>query len=227
MPRTGRAAGAAAREWIGREAYHLRCKQFVRAEVFNVSPSTSGTAIECWNEARHKHHTGDPENVPAFVAAFMDTSASAEHVLATVGRDRQGHRLAVSTDAWTGQRIGLVRLADLVDSWGPLLGWVEDLDGQRIWSPVPVIHIANVRESALHEGDEHGDAPLHPGAVGVVERALVAERLLAPRFVNGYFGPRKRRAYQAWQQRTGFPQTGIPTLADLSRLGIRHGFDVH
>jgi peptidoglycan hydrolase-like protein with peptidoglycan-binding domain len=202
------------------------CKAFVRGAVFDVVPSRSGTAIECWNEAQHKHHTQNPEKVPAFVAAFMDTHASAEHVLVTVGRDRQGHRLAVSTDAWSGNRIGLVRLADLVDSWGPLLGWTEDLDGQRIWTPHRIIRIDYVREAAQHEGDEHGDDPLHPGAVGVVEAALVAERLLAPRWVNGYFGPRKRRAYKAWQARAGYPETGIPTLADLSRLGIRHSFDV-
>jgi peptidoglycan hydrolase-like protein with peptidoglycan-binding domain len=225
MPRTGRDAWAAAKSWIGRDAYHLRCKQFVREAVLAVSPSQSTTAIECWHEARHQHHTQDPEKVSAFVPAFMDTSNPAEHVLFTGPRDRAGHRLAVTTDARDG-RIGLVRLADLVHGWGPLLGWTEDFDGQRIWTPHPIISIANVWDAADHDGDEKGDSPLHPGAVGVVERALVAERLLSPRFVNGYFGPRKKRAYKAWQTRAGYPVTGRPTLADLSRLGIRQGFDV-
>lgn len=225
MPRTGRLAGAWFRAMVGRDAYHLMCKAFVRTGV-DVDPSRSGTAIECYREAVHQHPQHDPEKYPAFVPAFMDTSNPAEHTLFTVGRDRQGHRLAVSTDAGPGHTIALVRLAELSDAWGPLIGWVEDFDGQRVWIPRPMIKIANVRDSALHERDERGDPPLHPIAVGVVERALVAERLLSPRFVNGYFGPRKRHAYAVWQKRTGSLETGIPSLADLSRLGIRHGFDV-
>jgi hypothetical protein len=226
MPRTGHDAWAAAKAWVGRDAYHLRCKQFVRDPVLDVSPSRSLTAIECWHEARHQHPQHDPERVPAFVPAFLDTGNPAEHVLFTGPRDRAGHRLAVTTDGAPGDRIALVRLAALVDSWGPLLGWTEDFDGQRVWTPRPMIQIANLRDAALHEADVHGDPPLHPHAVGVVERALVAERLLAPRFVNGKFGPRKRHAYAVWQRRAGFLETGIPSLADSSRLGNRHGFDV-
>jgi hypothetical protein len=226
VTRTGRSAWLAAKGWIGKDAFHLMCKQFVREAVLDIEPSRSGTAIECWLQADHKHETQDPERVPAFVPAFMDTSATAEHVLFTGPRDRQGRRLAVSTDAGPGHTIGLIRLATLVDEWGPLLGWTEDFDGQRVWTPHPIIQIAHLRDSALHEGDEKGDLPLHPHAVGVIERALVAERLLSPRFVNGRFGPRKRHAYSVWQRRAGFLETGIPTLADSSRLGVKHGFDV-
>jgi len=202
------------------------CKAFVRGPVLDVEPSRSATAIECWREAQHQHHQHDPEKIPAFVSAFMDTSNTAEHVLFTGPRDRAGHRLAVTTDGRPGGIIALVRLSALVDAWGPLLGWTEDFDGQRIWTPRPIISIDNIREAALHDNDEHGDPPLHPGAVGVVERALVAERLLSPSHVNGYFGRYKKRAYRAWQKRAGFPVTGIPTLADLSRLALRRGFDV-
>lgn len=230
--RTGHDAGRAARAWVGRDAYHLMCKAFVRAEVFNVNPSTSGTAIECWNEAEHKHRVTDPEKVPAFVPVFMDTSASAEHVGATVGRDSTGHRLIVSTDAGPNRTIGLVRLADLARSWGPIIGWSEDLDGQRIWTPPPVtptVELANVVDAALHERDESGDPPLHPRAVGFVERALVAERLLAPAWVNGRFGIHKIKAYAAWQKRigyTGAQANGVPGRVSLTKLGARHGFKV-
>ena len=224
--RTGLAAGAAAREWIGRAAFHEMCKAFTRGAVFNVEPSTSATAIQAWEQAHHQHPTHDPEAVPAFVPVFLNTHATAEHVCPTVGRDHHGHRLVVTTDGGPGGTIALVRLSDLAASWGPVIGWTEDLDGQRVWDTHPFISIDRLREAALHEGDEHGDPPLHPDVVGVIERALVAERLLAPRFVNGYFGPRKRRAYAAWQTRAGYTGTGIPTLADASRLGVRHGFDV-
>lgn len=223
--RTGREAAAWFRSQVGQHEFHLMCKAFVRTG-FNVEPSRSGTAIECLREAQHVHHEHDPEKVPGFVPAFMDTSNAAEHVLATVGRDHAGHRLAVSTDAAGSGIIGLVRLADIVHSWGPLLGWTEDFDGQRVWTPRPIVQLANIVDSALHEGDETGDPPLHAHAVGLVEQALVAERLLSPKWVNGRFGPRKRQAYRAWQSRAGFTMTGIPTMGDLSRLALRHGFDV-
>jgi hypothetical protein len=224
--RTGRDAGAAARAWVGRDAYHLMCKAFVRAEVFNVSPSTSGTAIECWREAQHKHVTQDAEKIPAFVPVFMDTSAAAEHVLATVGRDSAGHRLAVSTDAGPGRTIGLVRLADLSRSWGPILGWSEDFDGQRVWTPpapLPVIELNHMIDAArLHHGAHRTEARL-------VERALVAENLLDRKWVDGWFGHRSVLAYAGWQRRCGYTGTaanGIPGRDSLTRLGQRHGFRV-
>lgn len=226
MPRTGRAAAVWFRGRVGDDAFHLMCKAFVRTGL-DVNPSRSLTAIECWREAVHKHPQHDPERYPAFVPAFMDTSASAEHVLFTVGRDRTGHRLAITTDGAPGNRIALIRLAELSHAWGPMIGWTEDLDGQPVWTPRPMISAANVRDAALHDPDVKGDEPLHPRAVGIIEEALVAERLLSRSHVNGRFGRRKRHAYAMWQTRTGFPATGIPELASLSRLGNRHGFDVH
>lgn len=230
--RMGRDAGAAARSWVGRDAYHLMCKSFVRGAVFNVDPSRSGTAIEAWHETVHKHEVHDPEKVPAFVPVYLDTSNTAEHVAATVGRDSTGHRLVVSTDAGPNHTIGLVRLATLA-TWGPILGWGEDLDGQRVWNPpavTPTIELANVIDAALHEGDRTGDPPLHPRAVGYVERALVAERLLSPSHVNGRFGVRKRWAYAMWQKRIGFSgadANGVPGRISLTKLGQRHGFKVN
>lgn len=134
--RTGPAAGAWARGQVGKAEFHLMCKAFVRT-AFQVEPSRSRTAIECFHEAQHKHPVPDPDRVPAFVPVFMDTSASAEHVVITVGRDSQGHRLCVSTDAGPGSTIGLVRLGQLIHDWGPALGWTEDMDGQRVWTPPP------------------------------------------------------------------------------------------
>lgn len=136
MTRTGKAAGDWFHAQVGRDAYHNMCKAFVRTG-FDVEPSRSLTAIECFTEAQFKHLTHDPESVPAYVSVFLDTGNPAEHAVATVERDREGHRLCVSTDAGPGSTIGLVRLADLVRGWGPLLGWTEDLDGQRIWTPPP------------------------------------------------------------------------------------------
>lgn len=135
--RMGKAAGDWARGQVGRDAWHLMCKAFVRT-AFNVVPSTSNTAKECWAEAgSHRHFTTDPEAVPAYVFAYLNTSATAEHAVIPVGRDSHGYRLCVSTDAGPNRTVGLVRLASLADSWGPLVGWSEYMDGQRIWTPPP------------------------------------------------------------------------------------------
>jgi hypothetical protein len=224
--RTGHDAGAAARAWIGRDAYHLMCKAFVRGEVFNVVPSTSGTAIECWREAQHKHVTQDPESIPAFVPVFMDTSAAAEHVLVTVGRDTAGHRLAVTTDGGPGHTIALVRLATLAASWGPILGWSEDFDGQRVWTPpapLPVVELEHIIDTVRRQ---HGE---YRAEGRIVERALAAEGLLDQKWVDGWMGARTRTAYAAWQKRlgyTGASANGVPGRDSLTRLGHAHGFRV-
>lgn len=168
--RTGKDAATWARGQVGKDAFHNMCKAFVRT-AFNVEPSMSATAIEAWREARGKHFTKDPEKIPAFVPVFMDTSAPAEHVVITVGRNADGHRLCVSTDAGPGRTIGLVRLDRLAASWGPILGWSEYLDGQRIWSPPPpsqaqVWALARAADAALEKAHDAlvavtrtGDAP--------------------------------------------------------------------
>lgn len=132
--RTGAEAGAWFRAQVGKDAFHSMCKAFVRTGL-NVEPSRSATAIECWNEARVKHRAVDVESIPAFVPVFMNTSASAEHVVFTLGRNAEGKRLCVSTDAGPNRTIGLVQLGKLAASWGPVFGWTEDFDGQRIWTP--------------------------------------------------------------------------------------------
>jgi hypothetical protein len=221
--RTGAEAGAWFRAQVGKAEFHLMCKAFVRTGL-NVTPSTSGTAIECWREAQHKHPTQDPESIPAFVPVFMDTSASAEHVLFTVGRGAAGHRLAVTTDGGPGHTIALVRLADLAHSWGPIIGWTEDLDGQRIWTPPaprPVVRLAHMIDAAQqHHGAYRPEARL-------VERGLVAEGFLDRRWLDGYFGPRSVTAYGKWQRHlgyTGSAANGIPGRDSLTKLGNRHGF---
>jgi hypothetical protein len=195
--------------------------------VFNVVPSTSGTAIECWREAQHKHPTQDAESIPAFVPCFMDTSATAEHVLVTVGRDSSGHRLAVTTDGGPGHTIALVRLADLARAWGPIIGWTEDLDGQRVWTPpvaLPVVELEHIIDSVrLQHGAYRAEGR-------IVERALSVEGLLDRKWVDGWMGARTRTAYAAWQKRLGYTgpaANGIPGRDSLTKLGARHGFRVH
>lgn len=133
--RTGKAAWDHARTFVGKPLYQGLCKAFVREEGFNVDPSQSGTAKECWAEADFRHFETDPEKVPAYVWVFMNTSASAEHAVITGPRNAEGHRLCISVDAGPGRTIALVRLDRLAAMWGPVVGWAEDMDGQRIWTP--------------------------------------------------------------------------------------------
>ncbi|MFF9088663.1 CHAP domain-containing protein [Streptomyces sp. NPDC014991] len=63
----------------------------------------------------------------------------------------------------------------------------------------------------------------------VVERALVAERLLAKRYADGHAGTATRSAYTLYQERRGFTgddADGIPGMTTLTALGKAHGFDV-
>ena len=133
-PRTGLEAARWARGWRGDAAYHNMCKAFVRSS-FAIVPSQSNTAIECYREARFKHPltAATIEDTPYAVPVYFDTGNPAEHVVLAIRRDRQGHRLCVTTDANDG-RIGVVRLRDLL-RWGPVIGWAEDMDNQRVWTP--------------------------------------------------------------------------------------------
>lgn len=135
-PRRGVEAARWFRSHNGDAAYHNMCKAFVRTG-FLVYPSMSNTAIECYEEARFKHpirSIEDLDDVPRYAPVYFDTSNAAEHVLFSIRRDRQGHRLGITTDARDG-RIGIVRLIDLARTWGPPIAWVEDMDGQRVWTP--------------------------------------------------------------------------------------------
>lgn len=133
--RTGKAAWDHGKTFVGKQAYQGLCKAFVREECFNVDQSRSGTAKEAWAETVHKHPTSNPEAVPAYVWVFMNTSASAEHAVMSGPLNSNGKRLCLSVDAGPNRSIAVVSLASLASRWGPVVGWGEDLDGQRIWTP--------------------------------------------------------------------------------------------
>jgi hypothetical protein len=68
--------------------------------------------------------------------------------------------------------------------------------------------------------------------VGLVEKALHAEGLLAAGYVDGSFGTKTREAYARWQRSPagggyiGTAADGIPGAASLRRLAAKHGFTV-
>ncbi|MEK8170586.1 peptidoglycan-binding protein [Streptomyces sp. M19] len=62
-----------------------------------------------------------------------------------------------------------------------------------------------------------------------MEKALVAEGLLAKSLADGHFGTATVDAYAAWQRRCGYSgksADGIPGKTTLTKLGSAHGFKV-
>jgi hypothetical protein len=132
--------GKKAAEWMLRriksEAYPRMCKQFVRHGL--DIPSKSGSAAECFRNAKFKHKPKDINDTPAFVPVFFDTGKWG-HAVYSLSKDKQGRRLCISvdvkdTDHDTRREVGVVTLESLL-KWGPFQGWTEDFDGVRVYDP--------------------------------------------------------------------------------------------
>ena len=96
-------------------------------------------------------------------------------------------------------------------------------------APTTTIDLAKIIEAAKSD-PSHPGQKAHPIQVAVVERALVAEDLLATGHVDGAFDKATKDAYTLWQQSLGFhggsADDGIPGWASLTKLGHRHLFRV-
>lgn len=89
-------------------------------------------AMDAWKAAKHKHRVSDPRKIPRGVPVFWSG-----------GTRRHGH-VAIATGfvgrCWSTdiKRAGFFDKApiDLItERWGmTLLGWVEDLNGRRVWN---------------------------------------------------------------------------------------------
>ncbi|EPH40839.1 CHAP domain-containing protein [Streptomyces aurantiacus] len=94
------------------------------------------------------------------------------------------------------------------------------------------VKVADVAAAARRDPAAPQGATTHKAAVLVVERALVAEGLLAARWVDGSFGTESIKAYAKWQRSkaggsyTGKDADGVPGKSSLAKLGARHGFNV-
>jgi LysM repeat protein len=92
----------------------------------------------------------------------------------------------------------------------------------------PVVSLARLRQAAKADPPKAGSPVSYPAAE-VVERALVAEGLLAAKYADGHFGSASLSAYALYQQRLGYrgrDADGTPGLTSLQRLGSAHGFTV-
>lgn len=90
----------------------------------------------------------------------------------------------------------------------------------------PSVSLAALVRAARNDPAKHG-TPVSYAGVKTVEKALVAEGLLAESLADGHFGTATVQAYAAWQRRCGFTgddANGIPGERSLAELGAKHGF---
>lgn len=110
------------------------------------------------------------------------------------------------------------------------IGQVLKLPGKT--AARPVVSLAKLVKAAKTDAPKKG-TPVSYAAAVHVEKALVAEGLLAAGYADGHMGSATRSAYSLLQQRYGYRGTGpngdangIPGMTSLKRLGKAHGFTV-
>jgi hypothetical protein len=105
--------------------YRKLCLRYTRL-VFRVGPKYP-SAKSAWNHAQFKHpgDTNPPRGVPVFFSGIFG------HVAPSLGGG------TVRSTAWpSSNRIGNVTIGALCARWGrTYLGWTEDLNGVRVYSP--------------------------------------------------------------------------------------------
>lgn len=113
------------------------CLSFVR-QAFGLDypagwPTSSRNAGTAWDRAKYKHATSNPDAIPAGVPVFWELPSVADHVAFSLG-----HGLCISTDARRAGHADVVTIDSITRAWGgKLLGWTEDLIGERVYTPTP------------------------------------------------------------------------------------------
>ncbi|MFD8471875.1 peptidoglycan-binding protein [Streptomyces globisporus] len=121
---------------------------------------------------------------------------------------------------------------------GPLYAWVqkgaprpessEEKPAAGGGQAKPVVDLSKLVAAARTDPPKKGTPVSYTGAK-TVEKALVAEGLLAKGLADGHFGSATVAAYAKLQRRygyTGRDADGIPGKTTLTRLGKAHGFTV-
>ncbi len=96
-------------------------------------------------------------------------------------------------------------------------------------STKPAVSLAHVIAAAKKDPSAAQGHTTYKADVLIVEKALVAEKLLATSYADGSYGSKTVAAYKAWQKKLGYSGTdadGVPGKTSLSRLGSAHGFTV-
>ncbi|MFD4245823.1 peptidoglycan-binding domain-containing protein [Streptomyces sp. NPDC058525] len=164
---------------------------------------------------------GVPDQWPAGALASSPTSPSSRErgVWQSAG-GHYGHANVPGNDHWDPGAISRTALLEAGRGTGP--GLPDGPSGV-------VVSLSRVIAAARTDPAAPQGSAVHRSDVLPVERALVAEGLLAAPWADGSFGTRTVTAYAAWQRRCGFSgpdADGIPGRSTLQRLGAAHGFTV-
>lgn len=137
------------------------CLQFTRL-VFGV-PALYATAYKAYLGAEHKHpgDTNPPYGVPVFWAPHDPGGAG--HVAPSLGNG-----LVRTTNSAT-QTVYTVAISKITSAWGmPYLGWTEDLNGVRVWTPPAPAQeddmLADERNMLFHIAALLGETPARTAA---------------------------------------------------------------
>lgn len=108
------------------------CLREVR-ECYGVGPRANDAA-EAWATADHRHLEHDPNVIPRGVPVFwLGGTEGHGHVAISTGDGR-----CWSTDINRTGYFDHVDIDDITSKWGlSLVGWTEDLNGVRVWTPNP------------------------------------------------------------------------------------------
>lgn len=110
-------------------SWHNLCLMFVRS-CFGVA-AKYGSARLAWQGAKRRHETTDAGSIPAGVPVFWRTGTVNWHVAISAG---DGY--CWSSDIGGKGKVGRIGIAALSRAWGAtLLGWTEDLNGVRVYTP--------------------------------------------------------------------------------------------
>ena len=108
--------------------WHNLCLMFVRS-CYGVA-AREPNAKRAWETAKHRHATTNAAAIPAGVPVFWKTKTVNWHIAISIGGG-----YCYSTDIPRG-KVGRIGITDLSRRWGAtLLGWTEDLNGVRVYSP--------------------------------------------------------------------------------------------
>jgi hypothetical protein len=146
MVRTGDEAIEYARSRVGPDAMPASgyCLQFVR-ECFGVG-SYYGSAIDAWNGAQYPH-PGD-RNPPPAVPLYFTSPSIYDHVV--FGGGPPANEIMTTFNDDVRQYSGEDAISAIErDFEGTYLGWCEDINTVRVWSP----------------GDDGGDLDMDEGTV--------------------------------------------------------------
>lgn len=125
--------------------WHNCCGIFVRTafgrpSIGDYDGDGSADAEDMWKRAEHKHYETDPAAIPRGVPVWWSGgSADNWHIAFSRG---MGTATVWGTDLVRDGQVDVYPIAAVTRTWGmPLVGWAEDLNGARVWTP-PAKHAA-------------------------------------------------------------------------------------